>query len=321
MNLLADLLRWLVWFPLRALVQRLPLSWLPCLGSTVGLFLYLVEPGARKLRSVELAHLLGLDPQAARVLTAVRKSYRLDYTKLLQSFLYPIMDESHAARLFRYRNLEILDQGLTNGNGAIILLAHFGANQFSIPALGFKQYPINQLGSAPDDWHTLNRIRPSVIQQRIFQVRLADEQQLPTKFVYIKTSMRPAFDCLHNNELLIMAFDGRAGTQWLKVPLLNRILNVSSGPFSLSRLAGAPLIPLFMLYDYKGLHQCILEPPFQVPKTMDRDTDLITGARWFASLFETYLTQYPDHYVGLLCEARKRARIDQTPLFDDYELS
>ncbi|MBN2056203.1 lysophospholipid acyltransferase family protein, partial [bacterium] len=297
--------------------QILPIPMAGALGRCLGGLRHLIDHRGRELRATELANLL-FKPPASPMADIIARSYRLDNERLLQSFLYPRLDKSSAARLFRYEGLDILDRTLAAGTGGIILLAHYGANQFSIPALGFRGYPINQLGSIPKDWNRLNQIEASPLQQRIFDLRLSFEKELPVTFVYLAGSMRPIFECLRRNELIIFAFDGRAGSKWLDIPVLRRTMRVSTGPFSLARQTGTPVIPLFMIAGGNGVHTCRIETPYFIAKTADREADLHTGALTFASLLGSYIEARPDHYAGLLMEAKKRATVDPTPLFTDY---
>ncbi len=249
----------------------------------------------------------------------VRRSSVLSMESLMLSFVYPRLTERNICRVITTEGTELLDRALEGGNGVILLLAHFGANQLCMPALGYAGYRINQLAGAPEDWHKLTRVVPRKIERKIFDVRFRLESHLPVNFIFVRSTMRPALECLRRGEILIMAFDGRAGTQWLETRFFRRKLNISTGPFSLSRISGAPILPLFVIRRPSGGFLCRIEPAIEkIPADSGRK-GLSKAAREFASILERYVKIYPCHYIQLLAEARLRANFDPVPLFIDNQ--
>jgi KDO2-lipid IV(A) lauroyltransferase len=307
--------RWIFWFPIRRCITALPRAAAIRVGEWMGSVRYRVSRRRRRVMAEELGELLQEDPGGARIQAAVHRAMRLSGANLVETFLFPRHSPRTVDRVFEFEGLEHLERALAQGKGVILLLCHFGANQLCMAALGHRGYRINQIGSQPEDWHKLVDLEPSSLERRIFDVRLRLERALPANFVYIDRSMRPVYRCLARGEILIMAFDGRAGSQWLDVPLFHRRMNISSGPFSLARRAGSPIIPLFMVRRPGGRHRVVLHPPLEVPREGPREELLRAPAIEFARLMEHWIRELPDHYAGLLAEARIRAALDRVPLF------
>jgi len=284
-------------------------------GDGVGQARWLVSRQRGQITAGEIHWLLGWPVRDPRTRAAVREALALAGTNLIESFFFGWHTPQRSADVFDFAGTEHLDQALRGGRGAILLLCHYGANQLCMAALGHRGYPINQIGSAPEDWHRLVRIEPSRIERRVFDARLALERKLPAQFLYIEKSMRPVFDCLARNEILIMAFDGRAGSQWIHIPLFERNMNISTGPFTLARRAQAPILPLFMQRQSGARHRLTIHPPLPMGEGQQRDAAIREPAQAFARLMERYILERPGHYAGLLAEARIRADKDAVPLF------
>jgi lauroyl/myristoyl acyltransferase len=164
----------------------------------------------------------------------------------------------------------------------------------------------------------LSGIKPVHIEKRIFELRLHLETSLPARFVYIDRSMRPVFNALKQNQIMIMAADGRAGSRFFSVPCGSRIMNVSSGPFRIAASTGASLIPVFPVRDFDGVHDLHIEAPI-LPEALD---GTLSWAEQAAQIYGKKLADWidlrPDHYAMLMAEARVRSKIDKVPLFEDF---
>ncbi|HPQ39904.1 MAG TPA: lysophospholipid acyltransferase family protein, partial [bacterium] len=247
----------------------------------------------------------------------VRNAFRQASAVFVETFCFPRITPGNIDGWMRLHGQDHIHEALGKGRGAILVLVHFGANQMVMAALGHRGYRIHQIGSLPDDWHRLSGTRPSCFDRKIFQMRLSLEQSLPAEFVYIDRSMRPVYNCLKHNEIMLLAADGRAGTRFLQTTMCGRTMNLSAGPFRIAHATGAPLLPVFPVRDTDGVHDLYIESP------VDPETDDSSGA-WpeqAASVYGRRLTEwvrsFPDHYVMLMAEAAIRSRIDPVPLFED----
>lgn len=312
-------LRWIYWYPFHAVVRHLPIPVIWRLGDVLGTIRSVVRPGECSELEDEIVR-LGNGYSAAHCRSSARDAMHLAMKNGLEVFLYPRFTAEQTQRVINTEGTKYLDDALQGGRGVILLLAHFGQNQLCMPALGHLGYPINQIGATPDDWNRLTGHQADRQEERIFRIRFELEKHLPAHYLYIQKSMRPVVDRLADNEVVIMAFDGRAGTQFIQVPFFSHTLNISSGPFSLARMSNAPILPLFMVRQSNNRHRCILEPPLQFDPGSDRHAFQQNAAIAFIHYLQQYVGQWPEHYIGLLREARRRAVMDTVPLFTDSEV-
>ncbi len=314
---LADFILLFYWYPVRLMVRILPRSIIVKAGHVIGFLSYYMRPQRRELALNELQKIT-LPDLSNHASDIVRNGFIQAATISLETFCFPRITPSNVNHWMRIHGESHLNQALMKGNGVVIILAHYGANQMVMAALGHRGYRINQIGSRPDDWHRLSGIKPSPGERLVFNRRLDLEKSLPARFIYIDKSMRPIYHCLENNEVMILAADGRAGSKFFKTGMCDRIMNVSAGPFRIAASTGAALIPAFPIRDVDGRHDLYIEHPIY-PDHTDSMADWIEKAvQEYGVRLSEWVRFRPDHYIMLMTEAKKRSHLDPVPLFEDY---
>ncbi len=314
MRLFVDLCRWLYWFPFRKLIQVLPYPVIISIAKALGAFIHALHRPFRQVVNNELIAFPSLNLDEKMLSQATKKGLQQKMLSQFETFLFKKMNRQWVERYTRIDGLELLDQALEKGKGAIILIAHFGANQMIMPMLGHRGYKVNQIGAQPGDFHRIHGIKPSKMEQRIFNLRKALEDALPAHIHHIKTSMRPVFRALHAGEILIIAYEGRGGGKWMQTSILGRTASISAGPYFIAKRTGAPILPAFHLRDDKGCNRLIIHQPIKIP--IELETDIFDGNQCqFALLLGDYIQHYPEYYTPLLYEAARRQKIDDPPLF------
>lgn len=288
------------------------------IGRTGGRIACLMRRNRRKIAHGEIRLLLADELTGREVSRAVNRGFQLEFTALLETFCFPCISAENIGKWIRLHGVENLEASLCEERGALIILLHFGPNQMVMPALGHRGYQINQLGSRPDDWNRISGIAPTRIQKRIFDLRLILEKHLPANFIYIDKTMKPIYDSLKSNGILIMAADGRAGSRFVKAKVLNRIMNLSAGPFRIAHRMNSPIVPMFPVRLDDGMIQLEIETALNVSPEPDADRWIESAAGQFGAVAGRKLQSHPDHYCMLMTEARLRADIDPVPLFEDY---
>ncbi len=318
MRHLFHLIQILFFYTVRPLIGSLPNRRVRQLAGIIGSCLYYVKRGRRCRAQLELELLFG--QRLPEHPTAVKNGFKLFVYNNFLSYCYHRMTAETIDEWIDLVNPDPIHAALSRGRGAIIILMHFGANQMAMPALGHRQYRINQIGSRPEDWHRLTGIRPSFLETRLADLRFRSEKHLPAHFIYIDRSMLPVWKHLRRNEIVLMAADGRAGLKFLDVPFQNRIMSISQGPFRLAASTRCALLPAFCVFDPGTMrYRLEIESEIESDDLSDDKNRLHVMANRFAGRVSRRVMQHPDHYCILMSEARLRARHDATPLFKDYE--
>lgn len=307
-----DLARWLFWVHLRDLVPVLRPGAVHALGRAATVHARLAN--GRSQMAEELRLCFG-DGPAPRVSEAYRAAIRAHGEELLVGRLTPAtwplwmrIDGSHH-----------LDAALSRGKGAIVLFPHAGAFMLMIASVSLAGYPYTQYaarGLAPE---AVARDHPAVFghnrwRKEARQAREASEDRLPARFLTEDTPLRDLHRCLARNEVVGIAYDGRIGSRFLLVDYLGRQALLNPGAFRLAITTGAAIVPVTCHGPAGGVAICTIHPP-QLPDGHDARSLL---ERCLRSAFEPWLRAHPAEYGLWLLHCRKRAGVDDHPLFADY---
>jgi len=204
--------------------------------------------------------------------------------------------------------LENLDIALSRGKGVILLLSHFGSFLLPLPFLGYRGYNINQI--------TGKQIHTSLIAERMWRWRKKDADKLPINFIQADKFLRPVYKALMNNEIVVMAFDGRDGSKWAVTEFFERKVRFSTGPFELAKNTGATIIPTFTIRMKNGTHKLVLESPFKLTNVNQTESALLYDTRRFAKLFARYIEESPSHFGMVLYRLKSMLKMGgDSPFF------
>jgi KDO2-lipid IV(A) lauroyltransferase len=244
----------------------------------------------------------------------LRDTFRLTMYNELEVLRYPYLNPTTIGDVCEIVGREHLDAALKKGKGAIVLIGHFGANQMIMPALGHVGYKMSQLSAPPPVWAEILRdSRTTPLWKKTLERRWELEKLLPVQHINVFRFLRPAFDCLHNNETLGLAFDGGGGKKWVKVDFCGRKGNFSTQPAQIWKKTGAALLPTYVLrHPGDARHRVVITE--ELPWAGSNEASL----QALAARFEEWVWRWPEHYLHFLQMRRRVRGTDVFPLFDDY---
>jgi len=203
----------------------------------------------------------------------------------------------------------------------VVLIGHFGANQMIMPALGHKGYQMNQLSAPPPVWADILRdTRTTKLWEHILERRWELEQRLPVQHINVFKFLRPAFECLRENQVLGLAFDGGGGKRWTQVDFMARRCNLSTQPIQLVRRTGAALLPTLVVREPGAReHRIVITEALPYQKVRgDRAEEMRVNMQAFVDVFAEWVARFPEHYANFLLLRYKVRASDVMPFFDDY---
>jgi phosphatidylinositol dimannoside acyltransferase len=303
-----------MWYPLRWIVVLLPLRALYLLGQMGGSILCFISPGKRILMAEEFRSVLpGESPD--RIKTIVKRAFQNYSTCELEVLLYPSLNTDLMNRIVSIEGKEHLDNALNKGKGVLLFQAHFGAFQMTMPAIGYNGYKMNQISAAASVWKDKS---DSGIQKKTFDIKTRYEHALPVNHISVESSMRPVFRALERNEIVGVTVDGGGGNKATKMQFLGREANFLQGGANLALRTDAVIIPAFIVSEPDLKHRLILHAALTIDPSLSQEANIQKIIQKFASLLESYVHSYPEHYGYTLCLRRTLAKLDTFPFFTDY---
>jgi lauroyl/myristoyl acyltransferase len=317
MSLVKDVLLWTYWNPFRILIQKMSAPRAHGVARLLGRVLRRIAGGKRARLTEEFAFISG--PNAGRLDTeqVVEEAFFVFMCNEIEALLFPVMNEKNIDSFVTCSSLEHLDKALTRGKGAMLLFAHFGANQMVMPAVGYKGYKMCQLSAPPTAWaKQITDRRFSRMEMRALNRRWEHDKSLPVKHVNVFGSLKEALLCLKRNEVLGLAIDGGGGKEKTNVNFLGHEALFATGAAEIAIRTDCTILPTFMLRKADGMNEMIVERPIEKASGVEEDAIRETTQRFVDRLAE-YVLKYPGHYVNFLEVRTLMAGKGDEPLFPD----
>jgi predicted LPLAT superfamily acyltransferase len=198
--------------------------------------------------------------------------------------------ERKKGRLAETQGSEWVLEANKKGNGGIIVMSHLGS--YEVAAKAFQRYGLKLLLMMGEkEAKMVARDQRQTLKERgiTIQVATGEKDELLDGLEAIKFLREGGFVSIAGD---LVWTDQRS---LLPVKFFGREVNLSSGPYLLALLSGAPLFFLFTFRMKGRRQQVIVMPPRQVKKVSrsERDQALQEAAQAYAEALEKMVRQYP----------------------------
>ena len=291
----------------------MPVRCVYALARISGEFLYHVLTHKRKALEEAFYGILETDNVDNQAKTAVRRAFINLCQTEAEMMLYSEIDNRNIMAFVEPIGIENLDDALSAGNGAMLLFAHFGANQMIMPAIGYRGYAISQLSARPTVWpEKLPNKKFTRMGKKALEIRWAQELSLPVTHINIFGSLKGAFTCLKRNEILGIAIDGGGGKKRVAVDFFGNKALFSTGAMDIALRTKCTVLPAFMIRSSTGRNRMIIEAPMDIVYS-DPEDPIKKNTQVFVKKLEAYVLRYPCHYLNFLALRTFMEGIDGIP--------
>jgi len=182
------------------------------------------------------------------------------------------------------RGLEVMDRVIRKGKGGIMLSAHFGNWELLAHYFAIKGYLVNVIA---------RRIRMEQFESFLSVLRKCHGVSV----LYRDISVKEVIAVLKKNEFLgIMPDQDMDSVSGVFVDFFGRPAYTPTGPAVLNLLAGAPIVPCFIIRRDSG-HEIVIEEPMELSATGDRSKDILENTRRYTKVIEGYIRKFPSQWV------------------------
>lgn len=311
----ADVARWAFWGPLRNALDPARPRRVRALHAGWRLQ-HLAARGGRALMRDELRRCFGDQYDDAALDAVIRDAYRAAWRVHLEELLLGKVGPDTIEQYIVFEGVHHLDAARERGKGVVWTYPHAGAVMLMLAWLAHRGYPYVQyaarglpppeIAAANPQLMATNRLR-----QAVREIREANEDKVPCTFLTMDHPTRELYRRLAANELVGIAFDGRAAAKFFTHPLLGREAVLSTGPYRLAVSTKAAVVPAFCHTPADGPAVCVVGEPI-VPGRDWREV-----AEEVLRVQEAWLRRWPSEYGIWLLHCRRRAMLDDHPLFGD----
>lgn len=311
--MLGNIVKLFFWRYLRSIVAKLPVRIIDGLTLTLNTLKVSSSPKKMKIMAEELAR-SGLTDSDKFPWKLVYSSFLNQSNRWVKKCLLSKIHHTNVERFLDVDGLSHLSSALSHGNGAILLNPHFGPFLFALPALGYRNFPVNQVAmmSDKDIFGTRKGLKKRVYDSK-FQ---AIEAKIPATFINAADNpmvIRTVLKKLKKNQIVFFSSTGRDGRAWKKVDFLNRKASFTLAPFRLAIKTGVPILPVFAL-NSQPVARIVIEKALEIQNNTTAE-DLLAQ---YTTLLADYVRKYPSHFGYFLYEMHIKSWKDDHPFFDDY---
>lgn len=314
-RLIKNSVLWLYWFPLRGLLNIFPSSVMYRLGLFFGDLHRLLSRHKQACLQAEYGFLAEHHQPQEPLDLAVRQSFAQHFQNDFEMFRYKNMTAANISQYITCQGIEYLDQALSQKRGVMLTFGHFGANKMVMAAIGYKGYKMNQFSTPPTVWIEKRVDRDMRgMSGKDMELRWDADCTLPSKLINIFGSLRPAYRCLKDNEILGVAIDGPGGKRKIELDWNGHRAVFALGPMDLALRTGAAVLPVYVIREPSGKNVLIIEPPIDINNKSSEELTKAVVERHAAQAL-----MYPSYYLEFMAWRRFMQMIDGSGLFVEEE--
>jgi KDO2-lipid IV(A) lauroyltransferase len=263
----------------------LPLSWAQAIGRALGHAAYLALPGYRRLAQEHLGFAFGDRMAAAERRRIARGVFANLGQSAMEWLALPGISATMLQQMITCEGLEHLQAALKQGNGVVMVSAHFG-NWELVPlyvkSLGFEGGVLARRLRYPE--------------YESFLISMRGEKGVPT---FARGSLKDIATLLRSNQVIgIMPDQDMDSLDGVFVDFFGHPTYTPVGPAALAMLTRAPILPCFLIRE-GARFRFVIEPPVKVGETRNRMETLAQLTQGWSAVVESYIRRYPDHWVWM----------------------
>jgi KDO2-lipid IV(A) lauroyltransferase len=191
-------------------------------------------------------------------------------------------------KIIQIQGKENLESALRKGKGVIAFGAHIGNFVLLGTRLGIEGYR----------FHTLFRIPSDKRIQKLIATFLPQYQQSVISSLPRRSAVTKLLDALKRNEIVHVLGDNLKRGRIDALMFGQKVLS-PRGPVSLALRSEAPLVPMYLVRNYAGKMNLIIEPEIELVRSGCLGEDIASNTRRIVLFLESLIRKYPDQWNWL----------------------
>jgi predicted LPLAT superfamily acyltransferase len=271
-----------------AIIPKLPQFVHPPVAAVTALISYILLRHERRAVMANLRRLSGARGPVLRW-----QAYRVFYSfcDLIVSYCY-VPKASHTRLLAMLtrpeRGGEKIEQCLAKGNGLIVWTAHLGNFEFASRLLEMHGCTVNVARVVEDGNPAEAMLRDLMTNERLHIVDLSQGAGATLELLR----------ALRRNEIVAMQGDRVYQGFSASLPFFSGCASFPLGPFLLSMVSGAPVLPGFVVRERWLRYRVLMGDPILPVNTGNRNADLQAGLSQAVRFLEDTLRTYYDQWLN-----------------------
>jgi KDO2-lipid IV(A) lauroyltransferase len=256
-------------------------------GKLIGRIMYVLDAKHRRIAVKNIERAEGMPKRTREIHRLVRRVYEHFAVGAIETLLLPRMVlRGDLDRVVKLENFHLLDEALSRGRGAIVVLAHMGNWEVTGLAVSRKGYDLSSIARPIENPFLdayVNRLRKSTGQEIIPKHR----------------AVRSMAESLKANKILAILADQNARKNGVFVPFFGRPASTVRSPALMALKYGAPILAANCYRSGRNEYRVILTPEIPIPKGPDREKLVERITADVTARLEGFIRQHPEQWMWL----------------------
>lgn len=264
------------------ITKVIPGKFLYSFASAIGGIGYRFVNKQKKIASESLRIAFGQE-KSQNELEAIARDSFIYMAKSAVELMFLMDRQNLLKKRVEFANKENLDSALSQGNGVILVSAHFGNFPLLMAKLSLEGYRVSGI---------MRPMRDSQVEKMFLERR----NRLGVKTIYSQPRnicVSKTIESLRNNEIVFIPIDQNFGTGGIFVDFFGRKAATATGPVVLAQRTKAALVPCFIIRQKNDSHKLIFEEPIKLKETGDPQETVRVNIQELTNIIEDYIRRFP----------------------------
>lgn len=238
----------------------------------------------RQMMERHLQRVHGQALQGPALSRAVRESFDSYAQYWLESFSLPRETPDSLNANMRVEGIDHIDEALTAGRGAILMMPHLGAWDFGGAWLASRGYRVSVV---------VEPVEPP----ELFEWFAAHRQAIGLNVISLGSDVsRAVVSVLRANHVVALLCDRDLTGAGVEVEFFGEVTTLPAGPVVLALRSGAALLPTAVYFDATDGHRGLILPPVEVERQGSLRSDVVRLTQVVAYQLEALIRVAPEQW-------------------------
>lgn len=265
-----------------------PFRGMCALARLQGRIQYRVKKRERAIVRGNLETAFGAERSAAELDGLTRRAFEYRQLRGLMLTVFPRLRRTQAARLLPMAGLEHLDEVVSQGHGPVVVASHLNSlcTFMALELLRERGYDIGLALPADADPQPASPFR-----RRLDALTGKPSFRERTGAFYAQFNIRPIVRRLASRAGVVFVGDGWHSAGFVETTFLDRRAYFTTGPVSVARLTGSPVVPMFTVGAPPDGLRILFEEPIAPDPDVDTRQDMNRMVRHYVDRLEHHVRE------------------------------
>lgn len=272
--------------PFELLIRVIPLSWIYPLSRTLAQLGRIGLGRREKIARANLTLVFGERKDQEEIQAIYQGCLAKTITGFVELMKFCSLSPELVKERIEIVGRKTLDEILEKRKGIVVPTIHLGNFPLIAAKMALEGYPVGAIIKNPKNRYLAGWYTRATEKLRIGFIDGGEK----------RLAARRSLQHLREGGILMIVLDQNPPYDEIMVDFFGYPVPTFKGPMVLAMRTGAPILPMFVVADRDWRHKIIVEKPFPLEMTGDRERDIIHNLSRLMKLTEGYIERFPEQW-------------------------